>query len=277
MIAGENTARFNVKKWAIDLAKKLSLKRGLLAATTYLPQSLQDWIWQLQTRRFFEQCDADGFIIVPIEELKQKQREALTYLCAKVGAENIGDYLEFGVYSGSSLSCMYQVLQEFTLDQVRLFGFDSFEGMPPISSREDEGTWQPGQFKFSIYYTKEILTRRGIDWNRVVLTKGWYCDTLKPQLIQQYQIQKASVIMVDCDLYSSTCDVLRFCQPLIQGPTIIFFDDWDTNQLAQKNLGEKRAFDEFLQANPDYTVEEFGGYDDHSNGFIVTPIAPATD
>jgi len=109
----------------------------------------------------------------------------LHHLIDRLGAENLGDYLEFGVFSGTSISCMYQVLQEFNLPQVRLFGFDSFEGMPESSATEDEGTWEPGQFKFGIEYTKGILTARGIDWNRVLLTKGWFCNTLTPEFRQQ--------------------------------------------------------------------------------------------
>jgi len=57
--------------------------------------------------------------------------------------------------------------------------------------------------------------------------------------------------MIDCDLYSSAKQALDFCAPLIVGQTIIFFDDWGGGtSLDKENLGEKRAFLEFLQANP---------------------------
>ncbi|WP_410503813.1 TylF/MycF/NovP-related O-methyltransferase [Leptolyngbya sp. 7M] len=75
---------------------------------------------------------------------------------------------------------MFQVLQEFGLNQVRLFGFDSFEGLPETDAEEDIGVWDAGGFKCHIEVTKERLARLGIDWNRTFLIKGWFSDTLKP-------------------------------------------------------------------------------------------------
>ena len=66
--------------------------------------------------------------------------------------------------------------------------------------------------------------------------------------------------MIDCDIYSSTKIALDFCAPLIQEQAIIFFDDWNSCNLAAQNLGEKLAFDEFLNKNPDLTAEELGSY-----------------
>ena len=42
----------------------------------------------------------------------------------------LGDYLEFGVSRGHSMASMHRVISRLKLDRVRLFGFDSFEGMP---------------------------------------------------------------------------------------------------------------------------------------------------
>jgi predicted O-methyltransferase YrrM len=273
MTLSQNSTSSPVTNLIYSTAKALGLVRIVESILKYMPENIQDWVGQIKTQRFLSKHNIDDFIILPTEDLKQKQREALRFLCEKLGPENVGDYLEFGVYSGTSLSCMFHVLNEFNLRHVRLFGFDSFEGMPQSSAVEDEGTWYPGQFKFDINFTKAILTHRGIDWKRVFLTKGWFCDTLKPEFVQKHQIKRASVIMVDCDIYSSTKEVLQFCKPLITAPTVIFFDDWNSNELADKNLGEKLAFDEFLQENPQYTVEEIGGYCVHANAFIVTPAA----
>jgi hypothetical protein len=234
------------------------------------PVSIQSKVADLKVRNYIATHGPDALVVFPVEDLKRKQREAVQHLIDRFGAENLGDYLEFGVFSGSSISFMYQVLQEFKLEHIRLFGFDSFEGLPEIAATEDDGTWAPGDFKLGIEFTKGILTARGIDWNRVFLTKGWFCDTLKPEFCQQHQIKKASILMVDCDLYSSTVDVLKFCEPLIQDEVVIFFDDWNSNNLADKNLGEKKAFDEFLQEHSDLAVKEFGNYAAHTACFIVT-------
>lgn len=254
---------------AAQLAKSLHVDDALKSVVSRLPQRVRDQVAELRARRFVARHDLAQYHLLPPEALKSKQREALTYLGARHGRAHVGDYLEFGVFAGGSMSCMFDVVRELGLSQVRLFGFDSFEGMPPSSSVEDEGTWTPGQFRFELPVTREILRTRGVDLSRVTLTKGWFADTLEPALRSAYRLERASVIMVDCDLFSSTVDVLRFCEPLIGEEAVLFFDDWNSNDLADKNLGERRAFDEFLSAHPDLTAEPFGTYADHAACFIV--------
>jgi O-methyltransferase len=241
----------------INLVQALRLNSAINFLLSFMPTSIQDRVTQLKVNNFLAKMGVTGLEVIPTDSLKTSQRAALRYLVEKLGAENLGDYLEFGVFSGTSLGCMYAVLKELGLDHIRLFGFDSFEGMPAIAATEDEGVWAPGQFKLGIEFTKGILTQKGVDWSRTFLTKGWFCDTLTPELVQQYQIKKASVIMVDCDLYSSTVDVLRFCAPFIQDEVVMYFDDWHSGDLATKNLGEKKAFDEFLAANPQFEAHPF--------------------
>jgi O-methyltransferase len=236
-----------------------------------LPGRVKSLLRELRADAYVSAHDVTALQILPTEPLKTLQRSALRYLAARHGGNNLGDYLEFGVFAGTSMSCMAEVLKELRLDKVRSFGFDSFEGMPAIAASEDEGTWQPGQFKFDIEITKAILRKRGADMSRITLTKGWFDRTLSAALRQQHGLRKASVIMVDCDLYSSTVEVLRFVEPLILDEVIMIFDDWNSNELASKDLGEKRAFEEFLEAHPDLTATPlpFDSYASHACSFIV--------
>ena len=87
------------------------------------------------------------------------------------------------------------------------------------------------------------------------VSKGWYSDTLTPELIQTRKILKASLINIDCDLYSSAKQALAFCAPLIKDSSIIFFDDWPADF-----IGEKKAFDEFWKENNRFHIEEIGSY-----------------
>ncbi|NJO43420.1 MAG: hypothetical protein HC769_29725 [Cyanobacteria bacterium CRU_2_1] len=268
-----NSARLDLSRLMINLVRTLRLNQVANTVLSYMPKGIQDWVTELKVKNYLATYDPADITLLPVDLLKAKQREALQYLIEKQGTDSLGDYLEFGVFTGTSLSCMYQILQELNLDHIRLFGFDSFEGLPESAATEDDNTWNPGDFKFGYEFTKGILTQRGIDWNRTFLTKGWFCNTLTPEFIQQHEIKKASVIMVDCDLYSSTQDVLKFCMPLIQDRAIVFFDDWNSNKLAEKNLGEKKAFDEYLAEHPHYAIEEFGCYTDHSAVFVVSRVS----
>ena len=50
----------------------------------------------------------------------------------------------------------------------------------------------------------------------MTLVAGWFDDTLNEATIQKHRITKASVIMIDCDLYSSTKAALDFCARFIK-------------------------------------------------------------
>jgi hypothetical protein len=154
---------------------------------------------------------------------------------------------------------MHRVLDKFGLRHVRLFGFDSFEGLP-TSTHPDDKDWRVGAFKSDYRFTREFLTRNRVDWNRVSLTKGFFSETLTDQFRQRADLKKTSLIMVDCDMYLSAKQALDFCAPHIQDRAVIFFDDWNAGQLADKGQGERRAFEEFLAENPHLKAEELGAY-----------------
>lgn len=250
--------QLNVTQILVALRLNYALKYTLDLA----PSSVRTWVEQYKPKQRWK--------LVPEKELQQTLREGLQFLAQKHGPDAIGDYLEFGVFQGTSLSCMYHALTELDLDQVRLFGFDSFEGLPEAAATDDGGCWEPGQYKSTYEYTEKVLTAEGIDWDRVALIKGWFSDTLTDDLIRKHKIRKASVIMVDCDIYSSAKEALDFCAALIQDEALILFDDWNSFDLAEKNLGEKRAFQEFLAKNPDLAAREFGQYSENSKLFLVT-------
>ena len=156
------------------------------------------------------------------------------------------------------MQCMYRAMQELGLDTVRLVGFDSFEGLPPSAAFDDEGTWRPGQFDSSYDLTYRALDEAGVDWRRVMLVRGWFSDSLTEAFVREQGLKKASVIMIDCDMYLSAKQALTFCAPLIGERSIIFFDDWEAGRgsLSARRLGERRAFEEFLAENPALVAEE---------------------
>jgi hypothetical protein len=216
--------------------------------------------------------DSDFRQLVDEKEIKPKFEEALLYLKKFYQhSKPLGDYLEFGVSHGSSILYMFETTKKLRLDTIRLFGFDSFEGLPEEALTEDGGNWKPGDFYAKERKVRRFLAKSGIEWDRVKLVKGWFKDTLLYSFIEQNKIEKASIIMIDCDLYSAAKEALTFCVPLIVDKTIIFFDDWNAANLASRNLGEKKAFDEFLIENPQFEAEEFGNYSCHGkqNGMIM--------
>jgi len=154
---------------------------------------------------------------------------------------------------------MQRALASRAIDDIRLVGFDSFQGLPESVADEDDGAWRPGDYASDLETTRRHLSANGVDWSRTTLVPGWYEETLTPGLRDDLGLSRASVIMIDCDAYSSSRAALEFCAPLI-GNTVIFFDDWHAENLAARGLGQKRAFDEFLLANPELKATELDSY-----------------
>ena len=92
--------------------------------------------------------------------------------------------------------------------------------------------------------------------DRLTTVKGFYDASLTPQLQKRFLPRNASIIYVDCDLYASTVPVLSFIKPFLQVGTIIAFDDWNCFW-ADPNRGERLAWREFLDANPELHFEAF--------------------
>jgi hypothetical protein len=67
---------------------------------------------------------------------------------------------------------------------------------------------------------------------------------------------------------------LRFLAPLLHKEAVIVFDDWASHHLEDADLGEKKAFDEFLVANPQWQVHEQHGYDTLSRVFYLVEKHP---
>jgi hypothetical protein len=214
-----------------------------------------------------------GFRLVPERELEICYEHVIRRLQAEAGGEPLGDYLEFGVCHGASMACMHRVAGALGLGDIRFIGFDSFAGLPPEADEPEEGPWRRGYYRSARGFTEQFLTDAGIDWKRTTLIEGWFDDTLTEETRQRHHLRKAGVIMIDCDLYSSARRALDFCAPLIVERAVILFDDWHAADLAERGLGEKRAFDEFLAANPDLAAERLPSYTKNAEVFLVRRVA----
>jgi hypothetical protein len=151
-----------------------------------------------------------------------------------------GDFLEFGVYNGSSLRRLIKIFRPFSVIR-RFYGFDSFEGLPSPNPNVDVSYYSPKQFSDTsleavIAYLREELG----EIPDVELVKGWFSDTL-PALGES--ITSVAFVRVDCDLYESTNDVFSFLEGRLCDKAMIYFDDWTHDD----KTGETRSFFEFAK------------------------------
>jgi O-methyltransferase len=186
-----------------------------------------------------------------------------------IRGNDIGDYLEFGVFNGTSLSNMYFTTRKLGLTSMRLFGFDAFEGLPPESEYEDAGVWKRGFYTCSLSQLEQCLRRRNVDTHKIHIVKGWYKDTLNQDTIRKFGFDNPGIIFIDCDTYSSSKSALNFVAPLIQDAVIICLDDWRLYDLDLKGLGEYKSFNEFLEMNTHLKAKEIGSYKRNARCFIV--------
>src|SRR5215208_6297128 len=93
----------------ITALRKYKIHEALKPFKRFIPWKFKRWA-ELNTHR--ELVDPD--------ELKPQYKRALTALTETLGADSLGDYLEFGVCHGTSLTCMHQALKELNLPKVRI-------------------------------------------------------------------------------------------------------------------------------------------------------------
>lgn len=213
-----------------------------------------------------------------------------------------GDYLEFGVFKGSSFIEAVKELEfahakwgiknkntnrqaysedssekadeDFlTLDfkeSVRYFAFDSFLGLPELGEIDlGHSRFRRGRYDFSeANFITNVISQTLLQKNRLITVPGFYSESLSNSLYDKLDLKHASIVMIDCDLYSSTKDVLRFITPLLVDGSILIFDDWYAFK-GSPFKGERLATFEWLQENPNIVLSEFASRGAHQRAFIV--------
>ncbi len=193
-----------------------------------------------------------------------------------VGSGIKGDIFEFGTMRGFTARIIANLMREYN-SKSHLFLFDSFEGLPDIESEIDQScyevavnkAWFKGQMSLPAgierKIQKELLQK--IPYSQLTIVKGYFEKTLDEYLPKS----KASIIHIDCDLYSSAKLVLDKIveKELIQDGCVILFDDWNCNR-ANPEMGERKALkDSRLSDKSRFDYSLFFTYGWHAQAFFV--------
>lgn len=184
------------------------------------------------------------------------------------------DYLEFGTYQGRSFTAFFRAAEKYGLNDMRFFGFDSFEGLPetpscpPPREQDHKTALRAGNYACSEGEFRDILMRNEVDMSRVKLIPGLYNQSLTESLKTELSIESAGIVNVDCDLYESTVDVLSFVTGYLRNGTLLLFDDWLAYG-GHPARGEQRACREWLEANPQIHLTEYFKFTYSGAAFIV--------
>lgn len=238
------------KHRSYPIAKRLlmnlpGLKERMVDLYQAMPTSISSRIYALSRKYLFP----------------DKRRPHFERVFKQVAAGGIeGDYLEFGVFRGTSFTLAYELARRHRLQDMRFFAFDSFEGLP-----ESEGTtFVEGDMQCSANRFLKMIEKNGVNLKRVQTVPGFFNESLKSSVKTEHHLSKAAVIHCDADLYTSTREILRFVGDLLQPGTILIFDDWHSfsNEKGEaESFGERRAFQEWDQKS---RFAEF--YDTHDFG-----------
>jgi len=165
--------------------------------------------------------------------------------------ENLeGDYLEFGVYTGSSFThsirC-YKKSAKLVADRqpMRFWGFDSFEGFGDLPEDDKHPFYLDNNFSTS-YEKVNKRTRKVAKAIPYKLLKGFFEETAGKKDAAYYGIKKASILFIDSDTYSSSKIAFEFCKPIIQTGMYIILDDFFSYKGSLRK-GVCGAFNEFCK------------------------------
>lgn len=180
-----------------------------------------------------------------------------------------GDYHEFGLFRGGTFLATGQILDDLGLKDVRLYGYDSFEGLPEATGIDaGDPRFFEGQFACSRAEVEANLAKRGMDMSRVELIEGFYEDTLTEELHAAHPFRPASVVLLDCDYYSSTICAMNWLDRYIRAGTVLLFDDWFSYG-DDPELGQPKALEDWLAARPHWRVEQMDDFEQNGRGFVV--------
>lgn len=155
------------------------------------------------------------------------QKELLAY--ALDAAPTEGHHLEFGVFKGQTLGFLAQ-----RKPSASFHGFDSFEGLP-----ED---WS------GFNLTKRAFSRQGrmpeMPTN-VTLHPGWFNGSVPAWAANH--AGPIAFMHIDCDIYSSTVDILNALVDRLRPGSIIVFDEYFNYPNWEQH--EYRAWQECVAAH----------------------------
>lgn len=169
----------------------------MMNTTTFLQSAARDECARLLASKPF---DAEPSDLARAQHL----REATTHVRIP------GLWLEFGVSIGTSTATLAECA---AAADTRLYGFDSFEGLPEEWVVSDDETWSKGAF----------TGRPSEVPGNVELIDGWFEDTV-PGFVETHP-GRVAFAHIDCDLYSSTATVFSAIRERLTAGTVIVFDE----------------------------------------------------
>jgi hypothetical protein len=182
------------------------------------------------------------------------------------------DIYQFGVLMGHGLRAWLEAMEILNVSTVgrRAFGFDSFQGMP---EEDDEfmrplhranPSWHAGGLNAARIsrlsdwpsLRARLVNYIGFDPERTTLVRGFYNESLREgaSLSQRLGMRPALLLDIDCDLYTSSRQALRFMLQagLLVPGSFVYYDDysieaWNWPTRSHPHKEERLAHEEVTE------------------------------
>lgn len=157
--------------------------------------------------------------------------------------------LEFGTAQGYAFAKLLGATRYLKLeDRVTVHGFDSFEGLPVANTAADKGAlanpWMKGAYRASYEVLRDYCEQHRFRNYR--LYKGYFEDSMTPEVVATFATQQPVIVWVDCDLYTSSLTVMERLMPYLRSGCVVYFDDYDFN-FGARSTGQARLVHEINQ------------------------------
>ena len=177
-----------------------------------------------------------------------------------------GDYSEFGCHTGITFRLAWSASRLFERP-THLWAFDSFAGLPPGSDQADEHPrWEEHSLATGVAQFTRICRRAGMAPEDFSVVPGYYSETLTGRGPTD-DLRRVAFAYVDCDLHSSTLDVLRFLEERLVPSAVIAFDDYFCYSPGGPS-GERLACEEHFAASS-WRLVPYIQYGWHGMSFLV--------
>jgi O-methyltransferase len=214
---------------------------------------------------------ANGIGFVPgdgiIEELRDQRNlfrrvfQALSYN----GIE--GDCVEFGCNGATTFTLAWGASRLMGY-QSHFWAFDSFQGLPHSTDpRDSHPGWSEGAMAMAESDFVAKCIGNGIDRESFTTVPGFYETTLSPAAAGP-RPDRISFAYVDCDLYTSSADVLQFVADRLCHGAVIAFDDYFCFSPTHAS-GERLAALEIFEHHPRWTLVPYIQWGWYGMAFMV--------
>lgn len=161
----------------------------------------------------------------------------------------VGDYHEYGCHRARTFRMALTEARRHHVESMHFLAFDSFEGLPGVSSDPAHPLWKKGALSTSEEEFWRLIEEHRIYVDRCRTIKGFYQATLTTERQAEFLSRERMVALacIDCDLYESAAPVFRFIEPLLQEGSLLYLDDFFVGYKGSPVKGVVRAFGEFQE------------------------------